>query len=106
MPRGSRVLSTYTVFRQQPTFPLLADELPPRGSPLMSSPNRGPLDQLLQLRQSSSKFPDRVSNILYGQEYQQWVEGILGKDVVQELVDWLDGVCRRISHLRFLPKSS
>ena len=72
----------------------------------MSPPNRGPLDQLLELRRSSSKFPDRLSNILYGQEYQQWVGGILENDVVQELVDWLDGVPRRISHLRFLLKSS
>ena len=68
--------------------------------------NGGPLDQLRQLRRSSPKFPDRVSNILYGEEYQQWVGGILEKDVVQELVDWLDGVCRRISHLRFLLESS
>ena len=72
----------------------------------MSPSNRGPLDQLLRLRRSSSTFPDRLSNILYGQEYQQWVEGTLGDDVVQELVDWLDGVCRRISHLRFLLKPS
>ena len=68
----------------------------------MSFPNRGPLDQLLQLKQSSSKFPDKLSNILYGQEYQQWVKGTLGDDVVSELVDWLDGVRRRISHLRIL----
>ena len=74
----------------------------------MSPPNRHPLDQLLQLRRSSSKFPDRLNNILYGQEYQQWVKGTLEKDVVQELVDWLDGVCHRISHLqvRFLLKLS
>ena len=91
------LVHTYTLFRQQPTFPLLADELPPWGSLPMSSPNRGPLDQLLQLRRSSSKFPDRLSNIVYGQEYQLWVEGTLEKDVVQELVDWLDGVRRHIS---------
>ena len=96
------LVHTYTLFRQQPTFPLLADELPPWGSLPMSSPNRGPLDQLLQLKQSSSKFPDKLSNILYGQEYQQWVKNTLGDDVVSELVDWLDGVRRRISHLCFL----
>ena len=71
----------------------------------MTSPNRGPLDQLPQLKRSS-KFPDRVSNILYGQEYQQWVKGTLEDDVVQELVDWLDGVCRCILYLCFLFKLS
>lgn len=55
----------------------------------MSSSSPGPLGQLLRLNKSSSKFHDRVSNILYGQEYQQWVQGIEGDDVVA-LVDYLD----------------
>jgi hypothetical protein len=58
------------------------------------------MDQLLQLDASSSEFPDQVSNILYGEAYQQWVEGIQGDDVGQ-LVDWLDEV--RYRPLLFLP---
>ena len=105
MPRGSEELvGINTVFRQQPTFPLLTDELPPWGGPPMSPTNRRPLDQLLELRRSSSEFPDRVSNILYGWEYQQWVKATLKDDVVQELVDWLDEVRCRISYLRVILK--
>ncbi|KAF9644873.1 kinase-like protein [Thelephora ganbajun] len=49
-----------------------------------------PLEQLRRLNSSSSKFHDQLSNILYGQEYKQWVQGIRGDDVVG-LVDCLDG---------------
>ena len=66
----------------------------------MTSTHLSPMDQLLQLDASSTEFPDQVSNKLYGQEYQQWVEGIQGDDVVQ-LIDWLDKVRYRVS--LFLP---
>ena len=62
----------------------------------MSSTHLNPMDQLLQLDAASSEFADQVSNKLYGQEYQQWVEGIQGDDVVQ-LIDWLDKVRYRVS---------
>ncbi|KAF9644348.1 kinase-like protein [Thelephora ganbajun] len=51
-------------------------------------PSPNPLRQLRRLN-SSSKFHDQLSNILYGQEYKQWVQGIRGDDVA-ELVDYLD----------------
>ncbi|KAF9642667.1 kinase-like protein [Thelephora ganbajun] len=53
----------------------------------MSSPD--PLEQLRRLKSSSSKFHDQLSNILYGQEYKQWVQGIRG-DEAMGLVDYLD----------------
>jgi len=53
--------------------------------------SRSPLKQLRRLDKSSSKFHDRVSNILYGKEYMQWVPTIQGDDLVG-LVDYLDEV--------------
>lgn len=60
----------------------------------MISPNLNPLERLLRLNRSTSDFHDQISNILYGEEYKQWVPGINGGDVVK-LVDCLDRVrCR------------
>ncbi|KAF9644868.1 kinase-like protein [Thelephora ganbajun] len=56
-------------------------------SSLMSS--LGLLEQLRRLNRSSSKFQDQVSNILYGQEYKQWAQGVQSDDLVG-LVDYLD----------------
>jgi hypothetical protein len=50
-----------------------------------------PLERLLRLNRSSSKFHDKVSNILYGEEYKLWVQDISGGDAVK-LVDFLDRV--------------
>ena len=58
--------------------------------------SRGPLKQLRRLDKSSSKFHDQVSNVLYGEEYKQWVPTIRGDDLVG-LVDYLDTVCCRVS---------
>ena len=55
------------------------------------SKSHSPLKQLRRLDKSSSKFHDRVSNVLYGEEYKQWVPTIEGKDLVG-LVDYLDTV--------------
>ena len=59
------------------------------------SPHRpNPLERLLRLDMSSTKFNDEVSNVLYGWEYESWAQCIEGDDVVG-LVDFLDGVRRR-----------
>jgi len=55
----------------------------------MSSPN--PLEQLHRLDRSSSKFHDQVSNILRGEEYDQWVPNLQDQDS-EGLVDYLDKV--------------
>ena len=60
--------------------------------------SRSPLKQLRHLDGSSSRFPDQVSNILYGGEYKQWVPTIQGDDLVG-LVDYLDKVRCRVSLL-------
>ena len=60
--------------------------------------SRIPLKQLRRLDRSSPEFHDQVSNILYGQEYQQWVPTIQGDDLVG-LVDYLDKVRCRVSLL-------
>ena len=61
--------------------------------------SRSPLEQLLRFDRSSSKFHDRVSNILYGEEYKQWVQSVQGEDLVR-FVEFLDEVCRCVSLLR------
>jgi len=63
----------------------------------MSSPN--PLEQLHRLDRSSSKFHDQVSNILRGEEYDQWVPNLQDQDSVG-LVDLLDKVSYRIPLIR------
>ena len=66
--------------------------------------SRSPLKQLRRLDKSSSKFHDRVSNILYGEEYKQWVSTIQG-DGLMGFVDYLDKVRCRVSLLRSPLKS-
>ena len=56
-------------------------------------PPLGPLEQLLQLNQSSPTFPDQLSNLLYGKGYEEWVRRIEGDDAVA-FVDYLDKVSR------------
>jgi len=53
--------------------------------------SRSPLERLRHLDKSSSKFHDRVSNILYGEEYKEWMPTIEGDDLVG-LADHLDKV--------------
>ena len=68
--------------------------------------SRSPLRQLRRLDKSSSNFHDRVSNVLYGEEYKQWVPTIEGNDLVG-LVDYLDTVRCLASFLPLpLPRSS
>jgi len=67
-------------------------------------PPSNPLQQLRRLDRFSSKFHDRVSNILYGEEYKQWAPNLQDDDLVG-LVDYLDKVRRRVSLLRFFLKS-
>jgi len=62
----------------------------------MSLPN--PLQQLLRLDRFSSKFDDRICNILYGEEYQQCVPNLKNDDLAW-LVEYLDKVRRRVSLL-------
>lgn len=57
----------------------------------MTSPNLNPLQRLRGLNKSSTNFHDQISNILYGEEYKQWVQDINAGDVVR-LVDYLDRV--------------
>jgi len=51
--------------------------------------SRSPLEQLRRLDTSSPEFHDRVSNILGGGEYREWVSTIEGDDLVG-LVGYLD----------------
>ena len=55
----------------------------------MASPNL--LQQLHRLDRSSPRFNDQLSNVLYGEEYKPYVEGLQNDDLV-ELVDYLDKV--------------
>jgi len=63
----------------------------------MSSHN--PLTRLRRLDKSSSTFQDQVSNVLYGEEYIQWIPNLQGDDLIG-LVDYLDKVRRNVSLLR------
>jgi len=67
----------------------------------MSLPN--PLERLRHLDRFSSKFHDRVSNILYGEEYKQWMPNLQDDQLVW-LVDYLDKVRRRVLLLHSLFK--
>ncbi|KAF9642290.1 hypothetical protein BDM02DRAFT_3273522 [Thelephora ganbajun] len=58
-----------------------------------------PLEQFRHLN-SSSKFHDQASNILYGREYKQWVQGIRGDGVVG-LVDYLDRALDTLGPISF-----
>ena len=63
----------------------------------MSSHN--PLTQLRRLDKSSPTFHDKVSNILYGEEYTRWMSGLQGEDLMG-LVDYLDDVRCHVSLFR------
>ena len=62
----------------------------------MSSPSLPALRQLDRLDKFSSKFDDRLSNALYGDEYQQCVPELQGDDLVW-LVEYLDKVRHRFA---------
>jgi hypothetical protein len=65
-------------------------------------PSRSLLKQLRHLDRSSSEFRDQlVNNVLYGEEYKQWIPTIQRDDLVG-LIDHLDKVRCRVS----LPHSS
>lgn len=53
----------------------------------MSSPSI--LGRLHHLDESSSGFHDQLNDILYGEEYKQWVQA-LGNEDLMSLVDYLD----------------
>ena len=57
----------------------------------MSSPNTPALQKLHRLKGSSPDFYDQLSDVLYGEEYQQCVPILQGDDLVW-LVDYLDKV--------------
>ena len=69
----------------------------------MSSPTSPALQQLLRLNNSSSKFQDQISNVLYGEEYKQCVQNLQGDDLVW-LVDYLDKVRRHVTLFCSPPK--
>ena len=60
--------------------------------------NRLP-QQLYHLDRTSSTFHDQVSEILYGEEYNQWIPTVQDDDLVM-VVDILDKVRFHVSHLR------
>ena len=62
----------------------------------MSSPSSPTLQQLHHLDRSSSGFHDQLSNLLYGEEYQQCAPNLRGDDLVW-LVDYLDKVRRCVT---------
>ena len=65
----------------------------------MSSPSPPAFQQLRQLNRSSPDFHDQLSNVLYGEEYQQCVQNLQDYDLVW-LVDYLDNVRRHTSFPR------
>ena len=62
----------------------------------MSSPSSLALQQFHQLDKSSPDFPDKLCNVLYGEEYTKCVLILQGDDLVR-LVDYLDQVRCRVS---------
>jgi len=74
-------------------------------SALLHGGSRGPLQKLRRLDKSSPTFRDQISDILYGEEYKQWVPTVQGDDLVG-LVDYLDKVRCRILLLRSAFKPS
>lgn len=86
-PRGSgEVPVTYNS-----TPPTTSRHSPSQSRTPMSSPNLPTLQRLYHLDRSSSGFHDELSNLLYGEEYQQCVPILQGDDLVW-LVDYLDKV--------------
>ena len=62
----------------------------------MSSPNTPALQELHRLKGSSPNIHNQLSDVLYGEEYQQCVPILQGDDLVW-LVDYLDKVCHHIA---------
>jgi len=62
----------------------------------MPLPNPPALQQLRRLDRSSSDFPDQLSNVLYGEEYQKSVPNLQGDDLAW-LVHYLDKVCHHVT---------
>ena len=62
----------------------------------MSSPSSLALQQFHQLDKSSPDFPDKLCNVLYGEEYTKCVLILQGDDLMW-LVDYLDKVRRRVN---------
>jgi len=62
----------------------------------MSSPGPPALQRLHSLDRSPPEFQDRLSNILYGEEYQKCVLNLRNDDSVW-LVDYLDKVRRHVT---------
>ena len=65
----------------------------------MPPPDPPVLDRFHHLDGSSSTFHSQLSDLLYGEEYQQWVPNLQG-DALVWLVDYLDKVRRHITLLR------
>lgn len=62
----------------------------------MSSPRSPALEQLRYLDRSSPDFRDQLSNVLYGEEYQQCVQNLQDDDSLW-LVDYLDKVRQHVA---------
>ena len=58
------------------------------------------LQELDRLDRSSPRFHDKLSNVLHREGFRQYVSNLQDDDA-RWLVDYLDGVCRRIT----LPQS-
>jgi len=63
---------------------------------LMSSPRPTALQQLHRLDRSSSRFHDRLCEVLYGEEFRLCVPKLQGDDSLW-LVEYLDKVRRRVA---------
>lgn len=94
MARWSPVHLNDHAFIDLDVSPLHSDPAPERTSENVSDPlpTLPFLRQFQRLDGSSPEFPDQLSNILYGQGYQQCVSGLQDDDLVR-LVDYLDNVC-------------
>ena len=62
----------------------------------MSLPSAPALQQLHRLNRLSSRFHDRLSGILYGEEYKRCVSSLNDNDLVW-LVDYIDKACIHIA---------
>jgi hypothetical protein len=83
-PRGFWYIYPYATRH----IPHLPTPFPVKAFLMSSSPT---LQQLDLLDRSSPDFHDQLSNVLYGQEYQQCIPNLQGEDLVW-LVDYLDKV--------------
>jgi hypothetical protein len=61
----------------------------------MDIPSHSVLQKLHNLDRSLSEFHDRLSNVLYGEEYTRCVKHLQGDDLAW-LVDYLDQVRRHV----------